>query len=327
MTWNFERLMSLATGYWPAAALNTAVALGLFEALAARPRAAADLAADLTLDAGPLADLLDALTGMELLVKTDGVYALAPEPARFFHPSSPACMLGALRYNIDLYPVWGRLTDTVRTGQPAVPPHNHLGDDPERTRRFVLGMDSRAAGLAPALLPALAGLSGTLLDLACGGGTFSRLLAQQQPALRVTQFDLPGVLAVARELAESSPALPRLSFVAGDYRSDPLPGVFDTVLYSGALHQETPESARSLARAIRGATRPGGTALVFDLMTEADGTRPLFARLFSLNMRLTSSGGRVFTTDETAALLREAGFSAVSSRFLPGIPYALVTAR
>ncbi len=311
----FKELMDLSTGYWRSAALNAAVSLGVFERL---PCAAADLG--LSESAG---DLLDALTGMGLLEKKDGVYSVAPECAVFLDAKSPHNMLGALRYNVDLYPTWGKLAETVRSGQPAISPQAHLGNDPERTRRFVLGMDSRAAGLAPELLPALGTVEGSLLDLACGGGTFSRLLAQRNPNLQVTQFDLPDVLAVAKELAGGNPAI---RFVPGDYRRDVLPGVFDHVLYSGALHQENDETALALFKTLRAAVREGGTAYVFDLMTSADGTQPLFARLFSLNMRLTSAYGRVFTVEQAERLLYEAGFTQVQSAFMPSIPYALIKA-
>lgn len=311
----FTELSDIATGYWKAATLNAAVDLKLFEQL---PKKAE----------GFEADLLDALAGMGLVVKSpDGTYAIAPDCQAFLSPQSPACMLGALRYNIDLYPIWGRLAQTIRTSQPAVPPHNHLGDDPAATRRFAMGMESRAAGLAPELIPALGELKGTLLDLACGAGTFSRKLVERHAELTATLFDLPGVLAVAQDLATAAQLTDRLQFLAGDYRKDTLPSGFDFVLYSGALHQENPESALDLFRAIHTAVKPGGTAFIFDMMTDETGTKPLFARLFSLNMRLTSERGRVFTTKQAEELLRTAGFQEVTATFMPTIPYALLRAR
>jgi len=266
--------------------------------------------------------LLDALAGLDCLEKNCGKYAIAATARKFLSPRGEACALGALRYNIDLYPIWGNLADTVRCGRPAVPPHAHLGDDPQRTRRFVMGMNSRALGLAPSLLPALEIADNTtLLDVACGAGTFSRLLAEKFPSLRVTQFDLPPVLAIAQDLAQNNP---RIHFIPGDYRKDDLPVGFETILYCGALHQETPESARALFNKIHAA---GKRAIIVDLMTDATSTHPVFARLFSINMMLTNHGGRVFTLNETEALLRDAGFANISARLLPDIPYGVVSAR
>ena len=326
-------IMRLATGYWPAAALNAAVTLGLFDALDAAPLPADAVASRLNTSPHHTRELLDALAGLALLEKNGGKYAIAATAQKFLSPRGEASILGALRYNNDLYPIWGKLAESVRCGKPAVPPHAHLGDDPERTRRFVLGMNSRALGLAPSLLPALEIADNTaLLDVACGAGTFSRLLAEKMPGLRVTQFDLPPVLAVARELAQGNP---RINFVPGDYHHDPLPGgsrgrspssAFDTVLYCGALHQETPESAAALFKKIRASLAPNGRAVIVDLMTDATSTNPVFARLFSINMMLTNEGGRVFTLDETETLLRGAGFTQTTSRLLD-IPYGVVVAR
>ncbi|MCL1888048.1 MAG: acetylserotonin O-methyltransferase [Kiritimatiellaeota bacterium] len=319
--WTMNSLMQLATGYWPAAALNAAVTLGVFEAL---PLSAGALAQRLATSPRHTRELLDALAGLGLLEKKSNAYAIAATAQKFLSPRGEACMLGALRYNADLYPVWGKLAETVRCGKPAVPPHAHLGGDPERTRRFALGMNSRALGLAPSLLPALEIPDHTtLLDVACGAGTFSRLLAERLPGLRVTQFDLPPVLGVAGELAQGNP---RVSFAPGDYHADPLPGPFDTILYCGALHQETPEAAVALFRKIRASLTPGGRAVVVDLMTDASAVNPVFARLFSINMMLTNEGGRVYALDEVEGLLREAGFAAVSPRLLGDIPYGVVSA-
>ena len=323
-SWTMNDIMRLATGYWPAAALNAAAELGVFEALDPEPLTADETAQRLNTSPRHTRELLDALRGLGLLEKNSGAYAIAPSAQKFLSPRGEARMTGALRYNADLYPVWGKLADAVRCGRPAVPPHAHLGDDPERTRRFAMGMNSRALGLAPSLLPALEIADHTtLLDAACGAGTFSRLLAEKLPGLRVTQFDLPPVLAVARELAQGNP---RITFVPGDYHGDPLPASFDTVLYCGALHQETPESAAALFQKIRAALNPNGRAVIVDLMTDASRVNPVFARLFSINMMLTNEGGRVFTTEEAGDLLRGAGFANITSRILDDIPYGVVTA-
>ncbi len=307
------------------AALNAAVTLGVFEALDDGPLPAETAAQRLDTSPHRACELLDALAGLDCLEKRGDTYAIAPAARQFLSPRGDACMLGALRYNIDLYPIWGRLAETVRSGAPAVPPHAYLGNDPQRTRRFVMGMNSRALGLAPSLLPALdIADNTTLLDVACGAGTFSRLLAEKLPALRVTQFDLLPVLAIARELARDNP---RIAFVPGDYRNDALHAGFDTVLYCGALHQETPESAAALFRQLRAAMRPGGRVLIVDLMTDPSAMHPVFARLFSINMMLTNIDGRVFTLDDIETLFRQAGFADVSARLLPDIFYGIACAR
>lgn len=335
MNWDMAHLMQVATGYWPAAALIAAVELGVFEALAdGVERAPSDLAAQLRTDERALIELLDALAALDALDRTrDGAYRIASGAAPVLDPARPGSQIEALRYNRDLYPLWGKLGDAVRAGAPVIPPSAHLGADPGRTRRFALGMHSRALGLASRLLPALrcppddAGEKFQLLDIGAGPGTFSRLLAEQDARLHVIQLDLPPVLAVARELTADSPAARRIFFHPADYRTDPFTGPMDGALYCGALHQESPETAAALFRKIWDALRPGGHLWVADLMTASGRRGPLMAHLFSLNMLLTSPRGRVFAEDEVAELLRAQGFEPPAIRRCEIEPYCVIEAQ
>ena len=326
--WSVADLMNLATGYWPAAALSAAVDLGLFEALSAGARSPAEAAERCGASRDHTADLMDALASIGLLRREGGGYGFDPGAARFLDPASPSCMIGALRMNLDLYPLWGRLSATVREGRPALPPGAHLGDDPARTRRFVLAMHGRALGMAAEMLSAIdpGPDAATLLDVGAGPGTFSRLLAENRPGLRVTHLDLPPVQAIARELAAASRAADRIDYRPGDYRAADYGGPYDAVLYCGALHQEDRGSALGVFGRIRRALRSGGVVRVVDLMREPGRAAPAFACLFSLTMRLTSPFGRVFDAGDVAALLLEAGFEAPQVRPIPGIPYHCVLA-
>jgi hypothetical protein len=222
--WNMGRVMELATGYWKSAVLSAGVELGIFDQLAAGPVSAAEMAAIEKVPERYLSEILDALTALELLEKSDDAYQIAAGADELMNPISSSCILDALRFNMDLYPVWGQLAACVRQGGPVIPPSAHLGGDTGRTRRFAMGMHSRALGMAPVILPAIKVKPGMkMLDVACGPGTFSRLLAEQHEDVQVTQFDLPPVLEVARELTKATTAEARIQFVPGDYHRDPLP--------------------------------------------------------------------------------------------------------
>jgi len=330
-------LMDLATGYWRSAALSAAIDLDLFapiEQAGAEGISAADVAAACETDPTHTAALLDALVALELLNKTDQRYTFTESAAPLLRRDSERCLLDALRFNIDLYPLWGRLAECVQSGTPVIPPADHLGDDPARTRRFVRGMHSRAEALAPAILPHL-DMTGVnhLLDVGSGPGTFSRRLAERHPHLHVTQLDLPRVLAGARELTAetASAAAPRIDFLEADYHrydfSD-LADRFDAVLYFGALHQESPDTAGGLLEQLVRPLKPAGRLLVVDLMLNADRTAPPFSTLFDLNMKLINQQARVFAVDEVRQLLAEApGLVESEVTDLPETPYTMVTAR
>ncbi|MFA7236694.1 MAG: methyltransferase [Phycisphaeraceae bacterium] len=344
-------LMQLASGYWGSAALGAAVQCGLFDALAPgnKHRSAAEIAATKGLDVRLTAALADAMTGLGLLSKTQAGYAIAPAFVELLVPGGARDMLPALRFNLDLYPLWGRLSEAVKSGKPVVPPGAHLGDDAERTKRFVEGMHSRALALGPMIL---AGVDVSdrqrLLDVGAGPGTFGRQLAAKHEGLHVTLLDLPGVIAVAKRLSAGHVAEERIDYVEADYRGENwgLPRSedrdqrsrlcegddqrsrlcgFDAVLYCGALHQESDASAGALMQKLHGVLERGGKLFVVDLMFEDDGVKPAFAGLFALNMMLFNPRARVFAAGEVERLLRDAGFTDVKTVRVPGMGYATVT--
>lgn len=326
--WNMGRLMELATGYWKSAVLSAGVELGMFDALSEGRKSLSELAESSGTSPRHLAEILDALVALELLEKSETTYQLAPEAAPLLSRSSGSCILDALRFNMDLYPLWGRIPDAVRQGGPVLPPGAHLGDDPERTKRFALGMHSRALGMAPALLPSLDPQGATtLLDIAAGPGTFSRMLAEQHPTLQVMQFDLPPVLAVAESLTAESSAKSRITFSPGDYHHAHWPQGFERALLCGAIHQEDEEAARDLFRRVRESLKPDGVFWVVDMMLNPDRNGPLFSNLFSINMMLTSPQGRVFTAQKLQALLTEVDFATVTLKQPPWSPYWIIEAK
>lgn len=327
MKWTAEGVTELGTQYWKSCVLSAAVELGLFDTIGRGARAE-DVSAKLSSSPRHTAELLDALVSLEILVKKDGVYSFEASAAEFFDRASSKCVIDALRFNSDLYQLWGKLSTCVREGKPVLPARAHLGDDPERTRRFVMGMHSRALMMAPPLLPAI-NLEGhrKLLDIGAGPGTFSRFLLEKTPGLNVTLFDLPPVLNVARELTAGTRVADRVAFSPGDYRKDELPSGFDVALYSGALHQETPETAAALFAKIAGSLEPGGAILVVDMMVRTDRTSPLFSILFSLNMMLMSPIGRVFPDSSVHSMLAQAGFADLTTVKPDGCPYWIVRGR
>jgi len=318
--------MEMATGYWQAAALSAAVELGVFPCISKSATTAAEIARNCQADLAGMTDLLDALAGLEILDKTGTSYRLNPDFEPYLNPDSPTCMLGALQYNSQLYSLWGRLANCVKNGQPEAPPQDHLGGNAEATRGFVMAMHARALGIAPLLLSGLPiEPDARLLDVGSGPGTFSRMLAERSPEMEITQFDLPHIIHHAGELSASSSAAERIKLVSGDYRNDSLPAGHDTILYCGALHQETPESADKLFRKFHDALPVGGKLLVVDLMTEPCRTAPVFGALFSLNMKLFNPAAQVYSTEQVDTMLRKTGFDSITHRALQPVPYFCLT--
>jgi ubiquinone/menaquinone biosynthesis C-methylase UbiE len=327
---NPARLVKMASAFYDSSVLFAASDLGLFAKLAEMREADAQtIAKSCGLDTRGCRLLLDACVALELLIKERDRYRNSPEAAAFLVPGSPADLSSAIRYNRDVYGAWGKLKELLKTGKPVERPELHLGEDPERTRTFVLAMHGRAMGIGQAVIPLL-DLSGrkAVLDVGGGPGTYSILIARAFPQIRCTVLDLPEVVRIAGEIISQAGVADRVRTLAGDYHTFTFPADQDAVICFGVLHQEDPAAIRDLLRRAYGALLPGGSIAVLDMMTDASHTRPKFSALFALNMALTTPHGWVFSEDELKAWLVEAGFTDFSCRPLPPpMPHWLAAAR
>jgi len=327
---NPARIIGMASAFYDSCVLFTASDLGIFARLAELgPADARTLATALHLDLRGARLLLDACVALELLQKEGDSYANTAESAVFLVPGAPGDLSGAIRYNRDVYPAWGKLTTLVQSGKPVEKPEFHLGQDAERTRTFVLSMHYRALAIGRAVLGEL-DLAGcrTLLDVGGGPGTYSVLIAQSHPEITCTVLDLPDVVNVAAELIQQQGCAEQVKTLAGDYRTIAFPAGNDVINFFGMFHQESPESIRTLLQKAYAALNPGGRVNVMDMMTDRTHTKPKFSALFAVNMALTTDNGWVFADSELTGWLQEAGFVDCRVKPLPPpMPHSFASAR
>ena len=320
----------MASAFYDSCVLFAASDLGIFAKLAELQRAdAGTIAEACSLDQRGARLLLDACVALGLLSKAGGKYSNTTETGMFLVPGAPGDLSGAIRYNRDVYGAWGQLAGLVRTGKPVERPEVHLGEDQDRTRTFVLSMHGRALGIGRAVVPQLElAERKKLFDVGGGPGTYSVLIAQANPGIECTVLDLPEVVKVADELIADAGMQDRVSTVGGDYHDYAFPVGMDVVNFFGVLHQESPESILALFKRAYESLAPGGLVHVLDMMTDGTHTRPKFSALFAVNMALTTRSGWVFSDEELAGWLKEAGFEDFACGPLPPpMPHWLAVAR
>jgi 3-hydroxy-5-methyl-1-naphthoate 3-O-methyltransferase len=307
-------ILQLVTAYWGSMTLFAANEVGLFTALSRGPKDAAALAAELKAEERPLRLLLQGAAGLGLLTHQDGLFANTALADTYLVEGRPAFLGNAIRYGADNYALWGALPTVVRTGKPGVGAEDYLGADREKTRNFVWGMHNRALGVARGIVNFIDVAPGTtLLDLGGGPGTYAVLLAQKISGLRaIVSFGLGD----------------RVKVQAGDFTTDAYPPQVGAALLSGILHREAETACRTILRKVWGALEPGGTAIIGDVMLNADKVSPVFSTLFALHMLVSSERGGAHAKDEQCRWLTEAGFVDVQLRDLPppGV-HTLITAR
>lgn len=305
------RLNRLAIGGWAAQALFAANELGLFELLARRgPLDAAAVASELGTEVDATRRLLGALVAIDLLDHLDGDrFGNSYGASEFLVPGTAESMTTWVSLIGQWNQTFGKLPASVRSGEPAEVPEEHLGQSDDYTRKFILGMHDYAVGFGRELARHLdlAGRS-RLLDIGGGPGTYSVLLAEANPALRCTVFDLPEVVAIAQEVIAHHGLSDRIDTAAGDYHSDVPPAGFDTVLVSNTLHQEDDETCVGILRKAYDAVEPGGLCVVHAMFLNEEGDGPLWPALHNLLMLLVYRGGRAYSVGQTKAQLTAAGF-------------------
>jgi SAM-dependent methyltransferase len=123
----------------------------------------------------------------------------------------------------------------------------------------------RMSELLPAVLARLGAHPRTLLDVACGDGTFA--VAQAAAGLDVTGIDVsPQMLEIARRRAESEQV--RAAFVEGDLRSLAPARRYDLVTcwYDSLNYLLKPGDLAAAFRGVAAALEPGGH-FIFDMNT------------------------------------------------------------
>ena len=314
-----SRIMRMASAFQESCLLFAASDLGVFGKLAeAGPSSADQVAKSLNLNVRGATLLLNACAAIGLLQKHGECFSNTPEAAAFLVPGQRGDLSGALRYNRDVYSAWGNVSQLARTGAPVEDPQIHLGDDPARTRSFVMSMHGKAMAMAQPVLSLLdVGGRKQLLDVGGGPGTFSSLLAKANPELHCTVLELPAIAAIAKEMIAADGQGGRVTLLPGDYHTTPFPPGNDVILFFGMMHQEPIDTIRDLLSRAYEALVPGGTVYVMDMMTDSTHVNPPFSAMFAVNMALTKEHGWVFSDVELSAWLSEASFRDVSIRPLP----------
>lgn len=334
-----RRLAEIINGYQLSAAVGAIARLGIADALAEGPASPDGLAARLGADGRSLARLLEATLEAGILeARDDGRYALTP-----LGQLLRADVEGSLRRLAIVstdewrWRAYGHLTHAVRTGEPGfVPAHGcrfweYLASHPAEAAGFNETMSRVSAARDAVLAGAFDfGDIGRLVDVGGGQGGLLCAVLARHPHLRGVVFDLPGVIAVARERLLEAGLAERCEAIAGDFLEAVPPGG-DAYLLSWILHDWDDETALRILGNCRAAMSDAARLLVLELIVPAaDDPAPApgvtrLVRQTDLEM-LAVVGGRERTAAEYSELLAQAGFSL--SRILPleGMPWCVMEA-
>ncbi len=305
------QVMQIASSYWQAKVLHTAVRLDVFTLLKDGPLTAIQLANKCKADKRGLEILLVAAVSLGLLNQTGGKYKNNRLSNTFLVKGSKKFQGGIVSMFDSWYDAWGNLFDAVVQGKPVVDKPHDQGA--EALRNYIYGMHYRAMGQGD-LLSKDIDFSGKkhLLDVAGGPGTFDVKFCQKNKGLSATVLDLPQTLEITTEIVTSFGLESRINRKPGNYLTDSSFGKgYDAVLLSSMFNQESPKVVGKILKKSFNALEPGGLVLVQDQMLNRQKTGPALSALIGVNQLIHTPGGAAYSEKEVSEWMSKTGFKNV----------------
>jgi C-methyltransferase len=315
----------MAQGLQVTAILQAGLQLGVFDQIAAGNGQAAAVAAACGADERGTRILLDALSALGLLERSDG-YQLTPMASTFLVTARPAYIGGM--FNILASPwVWSTsrgLADIVRRGGTTLEQHAETPEH-EFWETFAPSSVGMAIPAAQTLVELLRGWSEQresleILDVACGSGLLSLMLAAQHPTARATLLDWANVLKLAKDNIDRLGLNARTGVIEGDVFTVPLHGPYDVIIASHIFHHFSEQRCQVLMDRLGAALKPDGKLVINDFVSDAQPNETPLPYLFSVRMLAWTREGEAHSLDTYQRLLDNAGFAPPTVQNGQGMP-------
>jgi hypothetical protein len=286
------------------------VDLEIFNLLAGGPMTSDAVASKLGTDPRGTTILLDALSALELLAKSEDRYSLPVNVADVLTDGGAHSVLPMVQHQANCLRRWSRLSWVVKTGVPQREP-SVRGADAD-TDSFIKAMHVLSGPTAETVVGRLGTLSFShLLDVGGASGTWVIAFLRANPTATATIFDLPSVIPMARQRMAEAGLDNRVTLVPGDFYVDPLPIGADFIWLSAIAHQNSREQNRVLFGKIHNALTTGGTLVIRDIVMEDDHVNPPGGAMFAVNMLAGTDGGSTYSLGEYCEDLETGGFGHV----------------
>jgi 2-polyprenyl-3-methyl-5-hydroxy-6-metoxy-1,4-benzoquinol methylase len=300
-----KELRRIWGGFRPARVLMTANNYRVFDHLA-HPRSARAVSEDLHTDLRATGILLDALVAIGLLVKQKNRYRNTATASQFLVSGKPYYQGDIISHADALWKNWSGLDEVLKTGRP----HHRFRD----RKAFILGMHNIASLKAKDVIDMI-GLKGvrTALDLGGGPGTYSIEMARR--GIKVTLFDFPETVEIARKVIGREKA-DGIILKGGDFMADNIGKGYDLVFISQILHSYSEKENLRLLKKCKKALGEGGRMGIQEFHINSSRTHPVQGALFSVNMLVNTEGGRCYSIEEIRSWILKTGLKKIRKGFI-----------
>lgn len=299
------------------AALVAAGEIGLFKALSSGPLTIPEIAKAVGASEVGVTRLVEALVGMGYLESEGRRHANGPATRAWYTPTSQADYTPFLMFVGEVWPLFGKLAESVRLGRPGSNMYQVMEQQPQIGKHFSQYMRANAQLRARSIaeMVSLPDTARRLLDLGGSHGLYSIAYCRRNPNLKATIFDLAAALSDTEGIIAAEGLSDRVSIQRGDYLKDDIGEGHDAVLCFGIIDGNSYGENALLFKKIAGALNPGGQVMILSHVRPEPSDA--FNSLFSLIMFI-AYGTRTYSFDEITEWLREAGFANFGQRDLPG---------
>lgn len=314
-------LMETHISFLRARAIMVGTKLGVFDAVAARPLAASEVAAQCATSPSATAKLLNALVGSGYLRFSGGAYSLTPRSRIWLTRDSPRSLRDKVLFEFVEWALVEQVEDYVRSGRPL---DMHQVESGERWGLYQRAMRALAGIGVPEVVrrTPMPPAATTMLDIGGSHGYVAVALCRRYPALRAVVFDLPAAIEHAGPILAAEAMGDRVIHRAGDALADDLgDAAWDLVFVSQLLHHFDEAANRDLLRRIARALRPGGVCAVLELVRpRSPNDAGQVGALLDLYFGLTSQSG-TWSIEDISGWQRDAGLrprTPIRLRTVPG---------
>jgi predicted O-methyltransferase YrrM len=298
--------------YWETKILLTGVRLDLFSALDGKGKTAQEVASRLGAHEPTLTLLLNALVAMRLLKKEGEAYSNSAAAATHLVKHSTQYIGHLLLLHDAEWENWGKLEQTIRTGQRAVDRHV-FETDPELGTNVLAVLHRIGQQSGPDFAKRLS-LTGPvrMLDLGGGAGTNAIAFCQVYPELTATVFDLPATLRLTEKTVKEAGLESRIALLPGNFNTDNLGGPYDVVLMSDILHYQTYQTNAALVKKVLAHLASGGRLIIKDRFLDEAGTGPAWTTAFAVHILVNTQQGGCYKTSDAIQWMTAAGFASAT---------------
>ena len=321
-----QRMREMISASWMSQAIYVAAELRIADFLVKGARTEQELAALTQTHEGALRRLLRALTTIDFCRELeDGSFEVTPLGSLLATDAPYSLRSWALWWGAQLWPVWGQLLYSVRTGQSArklllgTEGFGHLERDPALARIFH-GAAAELTKLTAIDVVRAYDFSGLdrIVDVGGGCGELLAAVLLAAPAARGVLFDLPPAVELGRAQLETLGLAARCEFVAGSFL-DSVPAGGDVYILKSVIHDWNGADCQRILRNCRKAMGGGRILLIEEMLPEhLTNSRAHQAVACSDLTMLAALAAQERTDAELRELLASAGFRVV--RVLPAGP-------